>query len=249
MRALVDALLLGRDSGPSPKWVRAATAVAVVVLAAASAGSGEQASGYLGWVLGLATAVPFAIAAWSSLWAWRWAWLAAIAVGLLVLPRVAGWPWHPVQLIVLLLVLFVVGLRQRLGVVLWVGLFTAVPVWLYVLPNNRVGATLLYAVPLAMGWLLGGRLAAQRRLAAEQERGAVLTERARIARELHDVVAHHMSLIAVRAETAGYRVTDVDGPARQEFSEIAGAAREALTEMRRLLGVLRDGEAAPTAPQ
>ena len=73
----------------------------------------------------------------------------------------------------------------------------------------------------------------------EQARRAVLEERARIARELHDVVAHHMSLIAVRAETAPYRLGGLPEPARDEFTAIASAAREALTEMRRLLGVLR----------
>jgi signal transduction histidine kinase len=78
----------------------------------------------------------------------------------------------------------------------------------------------------------------------------VLTERARIARELHDVVAHHMSLIAVRAETAPYRLGELPEPARGEFAEISKASREALTEMRRLLGVLRsEGERAPVAPQ
>ena len=63
----------------------------------------------------------------------------------------------------------------------------------------------------------------------EQERGVVLTERARIARELHDVVAHHMSLIAVRAESAPYRVGEVSDAARGEFAEISAAARTALT--------------------
>jgi signal transduction histidine kinase len=78
----------------------------------------------------------------------------------------------------------------------------------------------------------------------------VLAERTRIARELHDVVAHHMSLIAVRAETAPYRLSEVDAAARTEFGEISAAAREALVEMRRLLGVLRSEQhEALTAPQ
>jgi signal transduction histidine kinase len=84
----------------------------------------------------------------------------------------------------------------------------------------------------------------------ERAKRAVLEERARIAREMHDVVAHHMSMIAVRAETAPYRVTDLPESAQQELATIATAARAALTDMRRLLGVLRaeDGE-APTEPQ
>jgi signal transduction histidine kinase len=77
----------------------------------------------------------------------------------------------------------------------------------------------------------------------------VLEERARIARELHDVVAHHMSLIAVRAETAPYRLAGLPGPALAEFASLSGGAREALTDMRRLLGVLRHDQPAELAPQ
>ena len=83
----------------------------------------------------------------------------------------------------------------------------------------------------------------------ERARRAVLEERARIARELHDVVAHRLSLIAVRAETAPYRLADLPGPVRDEFGSLSGAAREALTDMRRLLGVLRDDRPSARAPQ
>src|SRR5207244_4194978 len=102
----------------------------------------------------------------------------------------------------------------------------------------------------------GSRLRAQRALEAQTERAederarrAVLEERTRIARELHDVVAHHMSLIAVRAETAPYRLTGLPGPARAEFGSLGEEAREALVEMRRLLGVLRHDQPAALAPQ
>jgi signal transduction histidine kinase len=77
----------------------------------------------------------------------------------------------------------------------------------------------------------------------------VLEERTRIARELHDVVAHHMSLIAVRAETAPYRLTGLPEPAQAEFGSLSQVAREALTEMRQLLGVLRHDQPADLAPQ
>jgi signal transduction histidine kinase len=72
-----------------------------------------------------------------------------------------------------------------------------------------------------------------------QARVTVLEERARIARELHDVVAHHMSLIVVRAETAPYRLGDLPEPVRAEFESVSAAARDALADMRRVLGVLR----------
>ena len=77
----------------------------------------------------------------------------------------------------------------------------------------------------------------------------MLEERGRIARELHDVVAHHMSLIAVQAETAPYRLSGLPEPARAEFAALSAAAREALADMRRLLGVLRHDQPAPRAPQ
>jgi signal transduction histidine kinase len=78
----------------------------------------------------------------------------------------------------------------------------------------------------------------------------VLEERTRIAREMHDVVAHHMSMIAVRAETAPYRVAGMPDEAQAELATIATAARAALADMRRLLGVLRSEENdAPRAPQ
>jgi signal transduction histidine kinase len=77
------------------------------------------------------------------------------------------------------------------------------------------------------------------RLNAVQHEQAVLRERARIARELHDVVAHSVSMIAVQAETAPYTMRALSPEAKKGFAEIAGAAREALEEMRRLLSVLR----------
>lgn len=68
---------------------------------------------------------------------------------------------------------------------------------------------------------------------------AAMAERARIAREMHDIVAHSISMIAVQAESAPYTLENLDEPAKQEFAEIAGSARQTLSEMRRLLGVLR----------
>jgi signal transduction histidine kinase len=65
-------------------------------------------------------------------------------------------------------------------------------------------------------------------------------ERARIARELHDVVAHHISMIAVQAETARIATPGLPVEGAQRFSAIGDTARSALTEMRRLLGVLRE---------
>ena len=75
-------------------------------------------------------------------------------------------------------------------------------------------------------------------------------ERARIARELHDVVAHHISMIAVQAETARLTTPGLPSGGAERFAAIGDTARAGLTEMRRLLGVLRedaehDGETEP----
>jgi signal transduction histidine kinase len=73
-------------------------------------------------------------------------------------------------------------------------------------------------------------------------------ERARIARELHDVVAHHISMIAVQAETARLTTPGLTDAGAQRFAAIGDTARAGLTEMRRLLGVLReDAQAAADA--
>ena len=85
-------------------------------------------------------------------------------------------------------------------------------------------------------------------LAETQRDQAVMEERARIARELHDVVAHHVSMIAVQAETA--RLTTPGMPEEGRSGSARSARRRATrsTEMRRLLGVLRaDGEPGPPA--
>ncbi len=80
------------------------------------------------------------------------------------------------------------------------------------------------------------RHAAASTLVAHAARG----ERARIARELHDVVAHHISMVTVQAENARLTVAGMPEAGAQRLSAISETARAALTEMRRLLGVLRD---------
>jgi signal transduction histidine kinase len=90
------------------------------------------------------------------------------------------------------------------------------------------------------------RLAAQAQSAARQVIADSLFEhmargeRARIARELHDVVAHHISMIAVQAETARLATPGMPPAGAQRLLEIGNTARAGLTEMRRLLGVLRE---------
>ncbi|MBO0771587.1 MAG: sensor histidine kinase [Actinobacteria bacterium] len=117
--------------------------------------------------------------------------------------------------------------------------------------------------PVLIAWVLGDSMRYRRayyasledraaRLEAERDAQAQIaaaTERARIARELHDVVAHHVSVMVVQADGASYAMDAEPERARQALATIAGTGRRALAEMRRLLGVLRsDGDPAGLAP-
>jgi signal transduction histidine kinase len=155
-----------------------------------------------------------------------------------------------VGIIVFLPVMYAVGATQPTRTNIWVWSATALLVFVEARPDSQPLTIILLTLLLVAGDQVRRRARAQRDLVQQQERSTVLTERTRIARELHDVVAHHMSLIAVRAETAPYRITGLSEPAREEFGEISAAARESLVEMRRLLGVLRsEGQEVLTAPQ
>jgi signal transduction histidine kinase len=101
------------------------------------------------------------------------------------------------------------------------------------------------------GWLVRQRAAQARRAVAESgelARSAVSEERTRIARELHDVVAHSVSIIAMQAGAAEELIEIDPARAREHMVSVRRTAREAMNEMRRLLDVLRTDEAG-YAPQ
>jgi signal transduction histidine kinase len=91
----------------------------------------------------------------------------------------------------------------------------------------------------------------RRAMAESLQQQAEMTERARIARELHDVVAHHVSAIAVQAETARLTTEGMPEEGKAQLEAIGDTARDALGEMRRVLGVLRsdEGTEADREPQ
>jgi signal transduction histidine kinase len=140
-----------------------------------------------------------------------------------------------------------------------VGSATAVARWmpgqLSVLDAIAVGS-IMFAGPSLIAWVLGDSVRYRRayyaaledraaRLEAErdaQAQVAAAAERARIARELHDVVAHNVSVMVVQADGASYALDNDPGKAREALAAIAGTGRQALAEMRRLLGVLRRDE-------
>ena len=112
------------------------------------------------------------------------------------------------------------------------------------------------SVPFALAWVLGDSMRTRRayfaqleeratRLEKEREaqaKVAVAAERARIARELHDVVAHNVSVMVVQADGAAYVLDSAPDQAKKALETISSTGRQALAEMRRLLGVLRTGE-------
>ncbi|MET9434186.1 sensor histidine kinase [Streptomyces sp. NPDC006551] len=120
----------------------------------------------------------------------------------------------------------------------------------------KVFFTVIMTVPFALAWVLGDSLRTRRAYFAqleerasrlEQEREAqskvaVAAERARIARELHDVVAHNVSVMVVQADGAAYVLDASPEQAKQALETISSTGRQALAEMRRLLGILRTGE-------
>ncbi|QAY61521.1 sensor histidine kinase [Microbacterium protaetiae] len=176
----------------------------------------------------------------------------------------APWPWSVAMIIAFVVCLVVVTIAHgwRRGLALFVLGNAAGVLPVAMLPSVSSGnvlivtgavsaAFLLVSVLLAGRLRLGQELSSQRALtAAEQARRELVEERTRIARELHDVVAHSMSLIQVQASTARYRVPDLPAPAAAEFDDIAATARTSLTEMRRILGVLRtEDQSAELAPQ
>ncbi|MEU0003097.1 sensor histidine kinase [Streptomyces sp. NPDC006314] len=121
-------------------------------------------------------------------------------------------------------------------------------------PGSVLGPALLYCTVLVWFGHLARRSAElTRRLRAEQAeqaRRAVAEERGRIARELHDVVAHHMSVISVHAGLARFVFDSDPAKARGALGTIADTSGEALEELRRMLQVLReeDPEAPARAP-
>jgi signal transduction histidine kinase len=220
--------------------------------------------------LAVASAVPLAL---------RWPWLALVLAVLPGIPSLFdGTDLHFGVIATLAAVAVTAGWRRPMAscvaigvaiLVTWAWLLSDVtmvaPFRTYVLQDGwTTGHTLstgmFYLVILAavLAGALGLRVGVQtdlerRSLAsrseAVEEQAAVVGERARLARDLHDVVAHHVSLIAVRAETAPYTHPEIGDQARGVLGDIAADARLALDELRGVLGILGRSGAAERAPQ
>jgi signal transduction histidine kinase len=154
-----------------------------------------------------------------------------------ITPTVAG-------LVAQVWVLFLMALRYR-G---WVALALGAVVVTITLSDSDPEVANVALLAAGIGALAIGnsrRLGGQVEVAQHDQ--AVLEERARIARELHDVVAHHVSTIAIQADTARLATPGMPPEGAEKLEAIGDTARDAMTEMRRILGVLRSepGELEP----
>ena len=199
------------------------------------------------------------------------AFIAAAAVGALqvvLLPRPFG-----TDVVILVLLYTLAAYRPRrisvLGIaVCLVGAGVAIARWApprAVDTPYRLGEVFLFfAVPIALAWVLGDsvryrrgyyRALEERAARLERERDAqaqiaAAAERARIAREMHDVIAHNVSVMVVQADGAAFALDTQPERAREALGAISRTGRQALAEMRRLLGVLRTADGpAELAPQ
>jgi signal transduction histidine kinase len=143
-----------------------------------------------------------------------------------------------------------------------IGAATAVLRWRPTRPVDGLytiaAETAVLAGPVLLAWLLGDsarwrrsyyqaleeRAARLERERDAQARVAAAAERARIAREIHDVVAHNVSVMVVQADGAAFAMNSSPQRAREALAAISATGRRALAEMRSLLGVLRDSASA-----
>jgi signal transduction histidine kinase len=262
-----DLCTLRVDPLPPSVWLRWLPH-GVVCLAALGIALGGTAQLKDGGDLGFGLAFPLAaaqggavlLALWRPVPAW-WLSIGATVVGAVALHGEVSvadgttftWPWTASGIIAHLFVLLLVGLRVPTRVSAEVLAITALVT--YVLQgvwgasdyqSTGVAAVCLSAVVVVLGTALRGRREARAELgrqttltAEERARRTLLEERSRIARELHDVVAHHMSVISIQAQVAPHLVENPSDELRENLDGIRQNALEALTELRRVLGVLR----------
>ena len=126
-------------------------------------------------------------------------------------------------------------------------------------PNGKSGDFAFDAITFSVAWVVGfavgekfrevdeakERAATAEREREERARRAVADERARIARELHDVVGHSVSVMTVQASAVRVRLDDDQDQVREALEVVERTGREALAEMRRMVGVLRQSDEAP----
>ncbi|HEY7484992.1 MAG TPA: sensor histidine kinase [Streptosporangiaceae bacterium] len=266
MRVLIDqAVAGGRRVTGAPDWPTAAAvllglfAMVEVVYSAPRGDPGELDAQSPGAGLTLTVALLLALGATLPLALWRTSVVAAAAtVTVANLLTLAGDALLTVTAVAAqLIVLYLLGLyrprRVALPFVLPYAVYAVAPYGGSI--DDRHVAVLLLALTVAAVVLGSGRRAHREAVERDASRQAMADsllehaargERARIARELHDVVAHHISMIAVQAETARLATAGMPAEGQKRLLAIGDTARAALTEMRRLLGVLREDAGTET---
>ena len=203
-------------------------------------------------LLAFVDSAPLALRTRFPVGAWAFSAAALIWTSLVIPPHSLGGPAVPVAgVLVYGLCLYAVTVRCRPRVVAGAAALTVAGASFIDLAAIPL-AVFLTAVAILLGVVVRVRRSGARQLAEQERRHsgerALLEERQRIARELHDVVAHHMSVIAIQAEAAPYKTADPPPELVESFGEIRASALAGLTELRRVLGVLRTG-GQDTTPQ
>ena len=168
-------------------------------------------------------------------------------------------------LLSLVLVCFTIGAetdppRSHVGLLVVLVPFLGVSIAHDLEPSDLAAALVFFAGPWAVGGLLRSRVARTEEAVARAERlevereqeaaRAATEERTRIARELHDIVSHSISVVTIQTQAVRRRLGPEHAAEAADLAAVEATAREALAEMRRLFGVLRaDGEAVSLAPQ
>jgi signal transduction histidine kinase len=236
--------------------------VAFFVLLMASVSGGSEGAGFEFVLTGFVPAAAVVMTLLRPVGAWWLSLLSTPVTGVLA-HYSDGWPWTPSSFLSHLTVMTVVALRTRPRTAAWMWVLTGVYGTFSEVVLSRGGSSdtpqMLFfsALVLLATTVLQVRREAKQEVAAQQtvtaverDRRTLLEERTTIARELHDVVAHHMSVVAIQAEAAPYRVENPPPELEKAFATIRENAVAALTELRRVLGVVRaEDYQAPDAPQ
>ncbi|MEV4062928.1 sensor histidine kinase [Nonomuraea dietziae] len=216
------------------------------------------------WFAAAASSLPLLLRTWWPLAAWRLA-TVSMLLSVPIVQTLTSTPYSVAAVITYPLVVYSVATRCERETTLGVWVLSVLAAGtldpsrapdLLWSPEILGGAALL-AVAAILGYNVRARRLAATRLAEEEQRSeralagqAALEERARIARELHDVVAHHMSVIAIQAEAIPLKARGEPRQLEEGMAEIRTLSLAAMTEMRRVLGVLRDEDGrTDTAPQ
>ncbi|MFJ2270767.1 sensor histidine kinase [Streptomyces sp. NPDC087849] len=251
------------DAAPrtvGPRWLRVAAVSGLVLLAAIlfvfnalKYGAGDQ-IGAIGLLLAGIQTAALVSAPYRPVPAWWAATTAQTAVGIAMFEAhglSGGRPlWNSSELALQAWVLFMLALRSRLRAAVEALVISLLTSLFLVVALDQIGYAPLTVVVLAIATLIGAALrgrnvartqlvALEEQTAEERNRRALLEERNRIARELHDVVAHHMSVISIQAQAAPHLVENPSAELKENLASIRENAKEALTELRQVLGVLR----------